>query len=151
MKMRLMLATAIIAILAADASVFSQESATIQALATVISSLSISGTNDLQFGSVTPGVTKAVNKNAVGFAGEWTITGTSGSEISIDFNLPAQLSTADSLAFMDITFGATDASYSDGTGSQTTPTGVLNPNGPSARRIGAGGQMVVWVGGVVDP
>lgn len=151
MRMRFILAMVLAAVLAVNATVRSQERATIQALATVVSSLSIIGTNDLQFGTVTPGVSKAVDKNNVGFAGEWTISGTSGSEISIDFTLPLQLRTSDSLGLMDITFRATDASYSDGTGSQGTPTGVLNPNGPDARRIGAGGQMLMWIGGVVFP
>lgn len=151
MKVRLVLVMGLVVILATSASVRSQERATIQALATVVSSLSIVGTNDLQFGTVTPGVSKAVDKNDVGFAGEWTISGTSGSEISMDFTLPLQLRTSDSLGLMDITFRATDASYSDGTGSQGSPTGVLNPNGPSARRIGAGGQILMWIGGVVFP
>ncbi len=129
----------------------SQERASIQALATVVSSLSINGTNDLQFGTVTPGVSKAVDKSSVGYAGEWSITGTASAEISIDFALPTQLQTSDSLGQMDISFRPNDASWSNGVTTQSAPSGVLNPNGPTAQRIGAGGQMFVWVGGVVDP
>ncbi len=139
-----------VAVVAAS-GVSAQERASIQALATVVSSLSINGTNDLQFGTVTPGVSKAVDKSSIGFAGEWAVTGTSNSEISIDFTLPTQLRTSDSLGLLDISFGATDASWSNGVGTQSTPTGVLNPNGPGVQRIGAGGQMFVWIGGVVYP
>lgn len=131
--------------------VAAQERASIQALATVVSSLSINGTNDLQFGTVTPGVSKAVDKSSVGFAGEWSVTGASNAEISMDFTLPTQLSTSNSLGLLDISFRPTDASYSNGLGSQSSPTGVLNPNGPSAQRVGAGGQMFIWIGGVVYP
>lgn len=128
-----------------------QERAAIQALATVVSSLSIVGTNNLQFGTVTPGVTKSVDKATIGFAGEWEVTGTSSAELTVDFTLPDTLRTADTLGVMRIDFGATDASFSDGTGSQGAPTGTLNPNGPIVRRIGAGGMFVVWIGGTVYP
>lgn len=128
-----------------------QERASIQALATVVSSLTIVGANNLQFGTVTPGVTKSVDKTTIGFAGEWEITGTSSAELSIDFSLPDSLRTGDSLGVMRIDFSSTDASFSDGTGSQSVPTGVLNPNGPMARRLGSGGIMTVWIGGTVYP
>ena len=148
-KKMLVALTTIVVVIASNA--MSQERASIQALATVVSSLSITGTNDLQFGTVTPGVSKAVDKSTVGFAGEWSITGTAAAEISIDFALPTQLQTSDSLGRMDISFRLNDASWSNGVTNQSAPSGVLNPNGPTAQRIGAGGQMFVWVGGVVDP
>lgn len=128
-----------------------QERATIQALATVVSSLSLIGTNDLQFGTVTLGVSKAVEKIDVGFAGEWTITGTPSAELTIDFTLPTVLRTLDTLSTMPITFRATDASYGFALANQTTPLGVVNPNGPVVQRIGAGGQLFIWIGGVVWP
>ena len=129
-----------------------QESATIQALATVISSLSIVGVNNLQFGNVTPGVAKSVDKATPGFAGQWDITGTPGAEITIDFTLPdSLLRVSDSTVGMPINFVATDASWDDGTGGQLSPSGVIDPNGLSTERIGAGGTMNVWVGGLVLP
>ena len=139
-----------VALMLAGKSV-AQEQAAIQALATVVSSLSITGTNNLQFGAVTPGVTKSVDKATIGFAGECLVTGESSAELTIDFSLPDTLRTADSLGAMRIDFSATDASYSDGTGSQSTPTGSVNPNGPIVRRIGGGGTMTFWIGGTVYP
>ena len=133
---------------AADA----QESGIIQATATVLSALTIIGNHDLQFGTVTPGVNKSVDKASTGFAGEWLITGVTGAEISLDFTLPDSLILADSTVGMRIDFSNTDASFSDGTGTQVTPTGVINPNGPSAERLGAiSGEMTVWIGGTVYP
>ena len=128
-----------------------QERASIQALATVVSSLSVIGTNNLQFGTVTLGVSKSVDKSDIGFAGEWTITGTAAAELSISFSLPTVLRATDTLSTMPIAFRATDASFGNQASNQTNPLGVVNPNGPSAERIGAGGQMLVWIGGVVYP
>lgn len=130
-----------------------QESATIQAMATVISSLSIAGNTNLQFGTVTPGVGKAVNKNEPGFAGEWTITGTVAAELTLDFTLPDSLLLfGDSTLGMPINFVGTDASYDDGSGGgQLAPSGTIDPNGLGTERLGAGGQLTVWIGGMVSP
>ena len=133
-------------------SASAQERGTIQALATVISSLNVIGTNDLQFGIVTPGVNKSVDKTTVGFAGEWTVTGTTNAEVIVDFELPDSLVTTDSLSFLTVVFTGTDASYDDDTGAgQTVPAGVIDPNGPNTLNIGAGGTLMIWIGGTVVP
>lgn len=129
-----------------------QESGTIQAIATVVSSLRVTPVNNLNFGTILPGINKSVEKIDVGFAGEWSVTGTASAEITVDFTLPANLYTADSTAALMIGFSATDASYEDGTGGgQTAPAEVLNPNGPSVRDIGVGGTITIWIGGTVRP
>ncbi len=128
-----------------------QERATILATATVVSSLTVVGSNNLQFGTVTPGVNKAIDKATLGFAGEWTITGTNSAELSIQFALPDSLLTTDSLSGMRITFASSDAEYGSLPAHQTAPVGILDPNGPSAHRLGANGQMMIWIGGTVFP
>ena len=140
-------------LLTGAAKVEAQESAAIQALATVVSSLSISGNNNLQFGTVTPGISKTVDKSEPGFAGEWGIVGSVGAELTLDFTLPDSLTlVGDSTNGMPIWFGISDASYDDGSGGgQLAPTGVLDPAGLSTPRLGAGGQMTVWIGGTVNP
>lgn len=134
-------------------AVEAQESATIQALATVVSGLTITGNNNLQFGTVTPGISKTVDKSEPGFAGEWQITGSVGAEITLDFDLPdSLLLIADSTNGLPIDFSNIDASFDDGSGGgQLSPSGVLNPNGFGTERLGAGGEMVVWIGGTVHP
>jgi len=128
-----------------------QERATILATATVISSLTIVGTNNLQFGSVTPGVNKSVDKATTGFAGEWTVNGTASAELSIQFDLPDTMFTSDSLGRMRITFSNSDVSYGTLLSQQTAPMGTLDPHGPAVQRLGANGQMIVWIGGTVLP
>ena len=136
----------------AGVPVMAQESGTIQAIATVVSSLRVTGINNLNFGTVVPGVNKAVDKTDIGFAGEWQVTGEPLAELSVDFLLPSNLYTVDSGASLMINFSATDASYDDGTGGgQIAPAGSLNPNGPSVLNIGADGALSVWIGGVVQP
>ena len=129
----------------------SQEIGIIQATATVISSLTILGSNNLVFGSVTPGINKSVSRTSAGFAGEWSITGTAIAELSLTFTLPTVLNHTSSAATMPVSFSSTDAALSDGTGSQSVPNAVIDPNGPSVYRLGAGGLMFVWIGGTVQP
>ena len=129
----------------------SQEIGIIQATATVISSLSILGSNNLVFGSVTPGINKIVPRTSAGFAGEWSITGTSLAELSLTLTLPTVLDHTSTAATMPINFNSTDAALSDGSGSQTVPNAVIDPNGPSVFRLGLGGLMYVWIGGTVQP
>jgi hypothetical protein len=132
-------------------TVEAQEHGTIQALATVVSSLNVLGINNLNFGTVTPGLNKSVTRTTIGLAGEWEITGTVSAEISVDFTLPGQLYLVDSSATMIVLFNSVDAAYDDGTGGQATPTAVIDPNGPHTARLGIGGQMNVWIGGTVRP
>lgn len=132
--------------------VFAQESASIQALATVIPGIIITDEHDLLFGTVLPDVDKTVDKADIGFAGEWHIQGTNSAEITLDFTLPDSLIHIDSTAFMRIDFSNTDASYDDGSGGgQSAPVAEINPNGPSAANLGITGELRVWIGGTVRP
>jgi len=129
-----------------------QESATIQATATVIPALVVIGEHNLEFATVFPGVDKTVDKSSPGFAGEFSVQGNNLAEISIDFTLPDSIMHEDSTAYMRIRFVDTDASYDDGTGGgQAAPSGVINPLGPSTQDLGPGGQMWLWIGGRVEP
>jgi hypothetical protein len=129
-----------------------QESAIIQATATVLAGIQISGEHDLIFGTVLPGIDKTVDKANIGFAGAWRIIGNNGAEITLDFVLPDSLIHEDSLTFLRIDFTNTDASYDDGTGGgQSSPAGVIDPRGPSTLNLGATGGLDVWIGGTVRP
>jgi hypothetical protein len=129
-----------------------QESATIQATATVIAGIIITAEHDLIFGTVLPDVDKSIDKSNIGFAGSWHVQGNAGSEISLDFTLPLNLMHEDSTATLRIDFADTDASYDDGSGGgQTNPVGVINPNGPSAYDLGLAGALDFWIGGTVRP
>lgn len=132
-------------------TVQAQETATIQAVATVISAMTVTGTNDLNFGNVTPGTPKAVDKTDFGTAGEWSIAGPTAAEVQISFVLPDSLRTATTA--MQVTFLATDASYEDGTGGgQAAPAGNINPQNTNLVNLsGVDGSMTVWIGGLTSP
>lgn len=143
---------AVILLMGAVPGVLAQESASILATATVLPSMSVTGDNNLIFGSVLPAVNKSVNKATTGFAGAFHIQGSNNAEISVDFVLPANLYTSDSSATMTIVFTDTDASYDDETGAgQSSPTGVIDPRGLATLNLGVSGAMDVWLGGTVIP
>ena len=151
-KAACMLGILIVTLLGSGQPVRAQESGIIQATATVLSAISIVGVNNLQFGSVTPGLNKSVDRTTPGFAGEWEITGQTLAEISLDFTLPDSLLLVDSTVGLRINFTNTDCSYEDGTGGgQLAPAGDVNPLGPSVLNIGAAGTLRIWIGGTVLP
>lgn len=145
------LVLALLLVLGGFSGADAQEVGIIQAVATVVSSMSVQGTHDLDFGSVTPGVPKTVDKAAAGSAGEWHVTGASLAEVSVTFDLPPALSHTTSGVTMPISFNSTSASYDDGSGSQGTPTATINPNGPNVMDIGGAGNLYIWIGGIVTP
>ena len=128
-----------------------QESGNIQATATVLPALTVTGMNNLRFEVVIPGVDKSVDKATVGFAGAFQLQGHNSAEVSLDFALPPSL-LLDSTATMPVDFSNTDASYDDGTGGgQGAPAGNIDPNGPFTLRLGVTGLLDIWLGGSVHP
>ncbi len=128
-----------------------QVSGTIQARATVVASMTVTGSNDLDFGTVTPGVDKSVEKIAVGSAGEWTVVaGGPGAEVMLDFTLPNSLSAGASS--LSIIFSSSDASYANSAlASQTSPSVSMNPSLVTTANLSGTGAMTVWLGGSVSP
>jgi hypothetical protein len=129
-----------------------QESAIIQATASVISSMTVQGTNGLAFGAVTPGIPKAVDKTTAGSAGEWRVTGAPNAEVTLDFVLPLNLDHATLGSTMPISFSTTDAAYDDGTGGgQAAPAAQVDPSVQTTANIAGDGSLWVWIGGTVLP
>ena len=127
-----------------------QESASIQALATVVTTLSVKGTNDLQFLTVGLSETKSVDKTAVGRAGEWSVLGQAGDEVTLDFVVPSNLTSG--VYNLPISFSDTDASYAnDPLNDQSNPTAIIDPAGVTTTVLGASGDLMVWIGGTVNP
>lgn len=129
-----------------------QEVAIIQATANVVTGLGLAGNNNLQFGDVTPGVDKTVDKTSLAFAGEFFVTGDPLQSVTLTFELPTALDHDLVAATLPITFSNTDASYEDGTGGgQEFPAGEFNPAAPDPISIGADGTLSIWIGGTVMP
>ncbi|UCC43962.1 MAG: DUF4402 domain-containing protein [Candidatus Zixiibacteriota bacterium] len=110
----------------------------------------VSATNDLVFGTVYPGIPKTIDKKTAGAAAEFSVTGTAGDEIAVDFTLPKYMSKNGynmPLAFME-TDCAVDSS---GSPDQSSPgADNLDPWQTINYRLGSGG-LKVWLGGTLIP
>ena len=145
-------ALAVLSFCLGTVAVSAQEVATIQATANVITGLGLAGNNNLQFGDVTPGVDKSIDKTSLAFAGEFMVTGDPLQSVTLTFDLPAALDHATVPVTLPILFYNTDASYEDGTGGgQEFPAGEFNPAAPDPVSIGADGTLQIWIGGTVMP
>jgi len=129
---------------------FAQPEASITATATVLSPLTISGDQNLNFGDVLPGVNSSVDKttDAGTNAGKFSISGNPSSEINLAFTaLPSTLS--DGSNTLSISFSSTDAGHtanSDGS-SQT----AFDPSSSTTATLSTGGNLYVFLGGTVQP
>lgn len=145
-----------IIVVAVPSSVSAQETASGQALATVLAGLAVVATQNLDFGNVLQGVAKTVLNADAANAGIFTISGAPGSGISIDLNLPPFLSTPTGDDRMDIVFGITDASvdttanvdpstFGDGwanTNPWSLPAGAVVGTPASRTAIFLGGRVI---------
>jgi len=125
--------------------------------ANVQATLSIVGSQNLQFGNMFQGVAKTVANNVDAFSGIFNITGAASAGITISMVLPDYMALADGSDRMTVAFSPTDATVDT---NNTTPSTVgagdgwqdVNPrNIPSAVVIGSGGQTNVYIGGRAIP
>lgn len=119
-------------------------------LTVTVSAQTITINNDLLFGNIFPGIPKSVTKYTAGFAAEFLVTGTAGSEISIDFTLPTYMSQG---GFnMQMIFTETDCSFdARATPSQSAPENDnQDPWVTLYDRLGSAG-VVIWLGGTIVP
>ncbi len=128
-----------------------QNSATIQAVATVAAGpIQVTPLRDLQFGQVMPGTPSTVLPTAAA-AGQYVALGNPSAQASVNFTLPATLD-AGPLS-MPIAFGTTSARV----GWFNNPNffvQVFDPNVGTAFQFSPaffGSAMYVWIGGQVSP
>jgi Domain of unknown function (DUF4402) len=143
-------ATVLSAVLAAGlslgaATAEAQNSANIQATATVLSAVTVAAGNDLQFGNVTPGVTKTVAIADAG-AGRFDVTKAASQGVTLSFTLPTNL-----------TSGANNlpiGSWTGGWNTTATPAGAtgFTPSlGGTNTAATPGNNIFVYVGATVSP
>jgi hypothetical protein len=128
------------------ASAEAQNSASIQATATVLTALTVAAGNNLLFGNVTPGVNKTVAIADAG-AGTFTVTKAATSGVTLSFTLPTDLTTG----------GGDLLPIGSWTGAWNTSASTSGANGftPSAAgsntSVTAGTSLTVFVGATVSP
>jgi hypothetical protein len=145
-----MRATVLSAVLAAGfsfgaATLEAQNSATIQATATVLSAVTVAAGSNLDFGNVTPGVNKTIGIADAG-AGRFDVTKAATEGVTLSFTLPT-----------DLTSGANNlpiGSWTGGWNTSATPAGAttFTPSaGGTNTAATAGTAITVYVGATVSP
>lgn len=109
----------------------------------------VTGVSDLEFGNMFPGVPQVVT-NKSSSAAEFTVTGTAGAEVTLDFLLPEYVSISG--GNMPLLFSTTDCSLDSSlVPDQSSPSADnLNPYETITYRLGSNG-LTVWLGGRCVP
>jgi hypothetical protein len=135
----------IVAGLALSANVLAAQSATINATATVLSPITVTGANPLAFGNVTPGVAKTIAASA-STAGLFTVAAANTTPIAVTFTLPGTLTGPGAPMPMSAWTGLWNQANNQGAGTAFTPSAVALNQTTSAT-----GGFFVWVGATVTP
>jgi hypothetical protein len=110
----------------------------------------ISVNNNLVFGNVYPGIPKEIDKATSGSAAEFLISGTSGSEVTIDFSLPTYMNVG-GLNMQMIFLKTGCAIDTRATPDQASPErDDLDPWHTITDTLGTSG-ITLWLGGRVVP
>jgi len=137
--------TGLAAALALAATAAQAQSASIQALATVYTPITVAGNRNLDFGNVFPGVAKTI-AIAAPTSGQFQLGGQASGNVNLTFTLPTNL-----------TSGANNLPIGTWTGchaatNNTTGCTTFTPSGSATASAFSGtGALFVWVGGTVTP
>jgi len=145
MRIATVLSAALAASLSFGAASLQAQNATIQATATVLSAITVTGT-DLAFGSVTPGVNKTIAITDAG-AGVFTVTKAAATSVALTFTLPAIL-TGPAAATMPI--GSWTGGWNN-TANNAAGATTFTPSAVPTTVPSGGANLWVWVGGTVSP
>ncbi len=144
-----MRATVLSAVLAAAfsfgaATLEAQNSANINATATVLSALNVTGAANLQFGNVTPGVNKTIAIADAG-AGRFDVVKAASSGLNLSFTLPATLADGGNTLPIGTWTGAWNTSAT------TAGATAFAPATGTSTASTAGTTISVYVGATVTP
>jgi Domain of unknown function (DUF4402) len=110
--------------------------------------LTVTGTRNLAFGTVIPGVAEPVTRTDPVRSGEFRLRGERNSVIQFTFVLPASMA-GPSGATLPLSFGATDAGFSP-TESITNQVG-FDPRAVATGRLSNNGRGSIFLGGTANP
>jgi len=138
-------------------NVFGQDVATGQALANVLTALSVTAIQPLDFQSVFQGVAKIQDQTNDALSGIFGIAGQGSAGISVYLTLPQYIALATGVDRMTIAFRITDATVDTMNFTPSTVTAAdgwvdVDPNSlPNTLVVGQGGQTNIYLGGRVVP
>ncbi|HET7565194.1 MAG TPA: DUF4402 domain-containing protein [Gemmatimonadaceae bacterium] len=141
-----------IAFAAVGPSPLAAQTGTINATATVLQPITITGSNDLQFGNVFPGVNKTVDYTDATNAGKFTVGGDGGAQVAVSFTLPTDLNGPAGSTLPISTW----TGYYNTTNSATSGGASFTPSATSfntnlSGTTGSPGSLYVFLGATVTP
>lgn len=147
---------AVIALAVVAPAAFAQDVTTGSATATVLTILTVTATQALDFGNVYQGVAKSQDETSDAQSGIFTITGEASANIACYLQLPDYVALANGTDRMPIVFSATDAAFAVlAAATPATPgagaTADMNPRNLTPTAIGAAGTSKIFLGGTVVP
>ncbi len=122
-----------------------QESADITARANVLERIAVTNQNDLDFGDVIPGFSSSVAPSDPS-AGRFLVTGASGLQFSIGFELPPVLSRDGGGATLPLTFGAGSAGVGP---TSLNVSSTFDPSSAFTSTLNGSGERFIFLGGSV--
>lgn len=138
-------------------NVLGQDVATGQALATVLTALTVTATQPLDFQNVFQGVAKIQDQASDALSGIFSIAGQGSAGVSIYLTLPQYIALASGADRMTIAFRSMDATVDTMNLTPSTVTAAdgwvdVDPNSlPNTLVVGQGGQTNIYLGGRVIP
>jgi hypothetical protein len=121
------------------------QTANITATATVLQAITVTGARTLDFGTVFPGVAKAIAV-AAGTSGRFDLTGSNSANVNVSFTLPGNLTSGANT----LPIGSWTGCYF-GTNTVASCTAFVPSAALTATAFSATGTLFVWVGGTVTP
>lgn len=137
--------SAVVAALFSLATAAQAQSANIQALATVYTPITATGTRALDFGNVFPGVNKTVGV-AAATSGQFQLGGQASANVNLTFTLPTDLTSAGNNLPIGTWTGCTSGTNTTAGCTAFTPSGT-----PTASAFSGAGALWVFVGATVSP
>lgn len=121
------------------------QTASIQATATVMQPINVTGAVNLAFGNVFPGIAKTIAVSVAG-AGRFDATGQASAPVLVSFVLPTNLTSGANNLPIGTWTGHRNTVNNPTTGTNFTPSAAT-----TAATFSATGQLFVFVGATVTP
>lgn len=150
--LKLFISTAVTTLLVLAAfTIQAQNTATVQATATVLDPVTIINSSGMHFGDeILPGISHSISRKDAE-AAKFTLVGVGGNYVSINFTLPDVLVHETSGDEMPIIFSPTDAEKADSEDGSSN-LGVFDPGQSVNHPIsGTGSDLFIWLGGTINP
>ena len=143
---RLGTVVSLLSVAAGYAQSASAQSANTNVSASVLQAIVVTGTQNLSFGNVFPGVAKTVPATAGGNNGRFQVTGQANANITLTFTLPTNLVSGTNLLPVGSWTGRHNTTAVAGSGTSFAPSS----SGTNTVFSGTG-QRFIFIGGTVSP